>query len=375
MIIWSEDLKEVSSKILAAVDNNELSTITETLELKVIDKSLYISVTNREYYAQVKLELDQDEDFHATVNATLFLKLISQITTDTIELSISGNSVIIKGNGTYNIPLIFDGDDLLELPEIKIENITNEFNVNSDILKSILAYNSKELTKGVMSKPVQKLYYLDEQGCITFTSGACVNSFTLERPVKILLNNRLVKLFKLFKNENVKFTLGYDAISEDIIQTKVRFESEDIILTAILSCDDTLINSVPVAAIRGRANNTYPYSINIHKDNLIQTINRLLLFSSNVSGKEVIKPYSTFEFNKDFVTIYDVNKNNKEILYYNNVILDLEEPYTAILDLTDIKTTLDNCAEQYLTINFGDSSAIVLSRGNVKNVIPECILN
>lgn len=372
MIIRSEELKDVSSKILAAVDSNELSTITETLELKVIGKCLYVAVTNREYYAQVKLDLDEEEDFHATVNATLFLKLISQITTDTIELKTTDSSIIIKGNGTYNIPLIFDGDKLLELPRITINNITKQFNINSSILKSILTYNSKELNKGTMSKPIQKLYYVDERGAITFTSGACVNSFTLEHPVKILLNNRLVKLFKLFKSDSVKFTLGYDSISEDIIQTKVQFESDDIILTAILSCDDTMINSVPVTAIRGRANNTYPYSININKDSLVQTINRLLLFSSNVSGKEIIKPYSTFEFNKDSVTIYDVNKNNKETLYYNNSILDLNESYTALIDLMDIKNTLETCNEQYLTINFGDSVAIVISRANIKNVIPEC---
>ena len=75
---------------------------------------------------------------------------------------------------------------------------------------------------------------MDEKGAITFTNGACVNSFTLEQPVKLLFNNRLVKLFKLFKDESVKFTIGYDPISDDIIQTKVRFATSDIIITAIL---------------------------------------------------------------------------------------------------------------------------------------------
>lgn len=375
MIIRTEELKDICGKILAAVDSSELSAVTETLELKTEGNFLFISVTNREYYAQVKLDLGEHEDFHATVNATLFLKLISQITTDTIEMNTVGNSVVIKGNGTYNLPLIFDGEKLLELPEINIDNVTNEFNISSSILMSILNYNSKELSKGTISKPVQKLYYVDDQGAITFTSGACVNSFNLEQPVKLLLNNRLVKLFKLFKGNSVNFTIGYDAISEEIIQTKVKFESNDIVLTAILSCDDTMLRSVPVAAIRGRASGVYPYSINVNKDNLIQTINRLLLFSSGFGSKEIIKPYSTFEFGSDSVTIYDVNKNNKETLNYNNTILDMEDsPYVAILDLTDLKTTLENCTEQYLTIHFGDSSAVVISRGNIKNVIPECSL-
>lgn len=372
MIIRSEDFKNTCSKILTAVDSNELSAITETLELKTEGTFLYLNVTNREYFAQVKIDLGEVEELHATVNANLFLKLISQITTDTIEFENTETSLIVKGNGKYELPLIFDGASLLKLPEIVIENVTSEFSINSDILRSILLYNSKELTKGSISKPVQKLYYVDEQGAITFTSGACVNSFNLEKPVKLLLNNRLVKLFKLFKEGAVKFTLGYDALSDDIIQTKVKFESDEITLTAILSCDDSLLRKVPVAAIRGRANNDYPYSINISKDALIQTINRLLLFNSSSGNKEVIKPYSTFEFGKDTVTVYDIHKNNKEILYYNNTILDMQETYTAVLDLGDLKTTLESCTEPYLTLQFGDNTAVVITRGNIKNVIPEC---
>ena len=378
MIIRSEKFQDICSKILPAVDTNETSTLSTTLELVTKDKVLYVNVTNREYYVQVKLQLDEDVDFHATVNANLFLKLISQITTDTIELTADETNIKIKGNGNYKLPLIYDDDKLLELPTINIINETNTFNIKSDILKSILQFNSKELTKGVASKPVQKMYYVDENGAITFTSGACVNNFSLEYPVKLLFNNRLVKLFKLFDTDNVKFTLGYDEIAEDIIQTKVRFETPSINIIAILSCDDKLLKSVPVAAIRNRANvDNYPYNITINKDLLLQATNRLSLFSSGFGSKEIIKPYITLEFNKDFVTIYDVHKENKEILYFDNSAanFDSTEPYEVIIDLNELRSTLDTCAEQYLNINFGDDSAIVISRQNIHNVIPQCSLH
>ena len=184
----------------------------------------------------------------------------------------------------------------------------------------------------------------------------------------------LVKLFKLFGDEPVKFTLGYDPISEDIIQTKVRFESSNIAITAILSCDDTLLSSVPVSAIRGRASEDYPYSVNINKDYILQTINRLLLFNSG-NGKEVLKPYSTFEFGKESVTIYDVNKENKEVINYNNNVIECDDPYVAILDLSELKSTLEKCTEPYLNVHFGDGSAFVISRGHISNVIPECSLS
>lgn len=378
MIIRSEKFQDICSKILPAVDSNETSTLSTTLELITENKVLYINVTNREYYVQVKLNLDEDIDFHATVNANLFLKLISQITTDTIELAVDETNIKIKGNGNYKLPLIYDNTELLKLPKIEIINETSSFNIKSEVLKSILQYNSKELTKGVASQPVQKLYYVDECGAITFTSGACVNNFTLDAPVKLLFNNRLVKLFKLFDADNVKFTLGYDEIAEDIIQTKVRFETDGITISAILSCDDTLLKRVPVAAIRSRANvENYPYSITANKELLLQAINRLSLFSSGIGGKEIIKPYITMEFSKDNVVIYDVNKENKETLFFDSGAsnFDSSQPYEVIIDLTELKTTLETCAEAYLNINFGDDSAIVISRQNIHNVIPQCSLH
>ena len=368
-IIRSEDLKDVCSKILTAVDSTELSLVTETLELITKDDILTVGVTNREYFAEVKFKLEDVQDFHATVNAMLFLKLVSQITTDTITLSVEDNALIVKGNGTYKLPLIFDGEELLTLPKIDIENPTVNFHINADVLTSILQYNSKELTKGTISKPVQKLYYVDEMGAITFTSGACVNSFTLPQPIKVLFNNRLVKLFKLFKDGNVEFTLGYDPISEDIIQTKVKFSNGEVSITAILSCDDTLINSVPVQGIRGRANNDYPYSINISKSALLQTINRLTLFNSTENAFS--KPYGTIEFKNKCMTVYDAKHENCEDVPYTNESSNVEGVYEAVFNLADLKTTLDTCTEAYLCMSFGDSSAMVISRGNIKNVIPE----
>ena len=372
MVIRIEEIQSACSKILAAVDSNSVSALTETLQLTTRGKELFLNVTNNEYFAKVKLEMKEPVEFNATVNANLFLKLISQITTETIELSVTETALILKGNGTYNLPLIFDGDKLMELPEIIINNPTTSFSIDSSILQSILQFNSKELSKGIISRPIQKLYYMDELGAITFTTGACVNSFSLEKPVKVLLNDRLVKLFKLFKDGPVNFTLGYDTLADGVIQTKVRFESEDISLTAILSCDDTMLQSYPVNAVRARANSDYPYSVNISREQLIQTINRLLLFTSANGARDIINPYSTFEFKPDRVVVWDTNHENYEEVLYTNTRCEVEYAYTTMFDFKDFRTTLENCSEQYVTLNFGDEQALVVARGNVRVVIPEC---
>lgn len=374
MIIKTKEFQEICKTVLAATDGSELSTLTETLELKARGNILYLNVTNKEYYASIKFKLDHEENFTAAVNANLFLKLIAAITSEDVELTLHDTYMNVKANGNYKISLVFENDKLMEVPEIRIDNPTVTMSIPSTTLESIVNYNSKQLAVGTIAKPVQKMFYMDEQGCITFTTGACVNSFTLEKPIRVLFNTRLVNLFKLFKGTSVEFTLGYDAISETLVQTKVQFKTDNITLTAITSCDDSLLNQVPVNAIRGRANKEYPNSVVLSVTALNEAIGRLLLFSAGYGSKENLKPYSLFEFADEKVTIYDAKKENVEHLKYQNGTTVSEE-YSMTLDLFEFKKILDSCSEQYITLNFGDHKACVVTRNAIKNVMPEVRTN
>ena len=276
----------------------------------------------------------------------------------------------MKGNGSYKIPLIYDSDHPLELPKISINNVTCDMDIETSILRSILRYNSKELTKGVVMNPVQRMYYMDEQGAITFTTGACVNNFTLEKPVRILLTNKIVKLFKLFNGESVHFTLGFDALPSGIIQTKVRFEDSQIQLTAILQCDDSLLRTVPVNMIRETAETVYPHSIVINKNALSQAIGRLLTLNSKAI-KSSNASTAKFTFDSRKVTIMDNTGANEEPIYYDNVCESLVEPYIAYFELNDLKATLAVCEDANITVNFGNSRSLVIARNNIYNIVPE----
>lgn len=363
LILKTKDFQDVVKTILFAIDSKDVSLFTETLELKANGTNLDLNVTNREYFVTRKFTLDRAETFNAAVNARLFLNLISKLTTETIEIIQEDNNIKVKANGDYKLPMIYNNDKLLELPTIEINNVTNEMNINSTILHSITNYNSKELLRGVIVKPVQKYYYVDESGAITFTSGACVNNFSLEKPIKMLLTDKVVKLFKLFKpGEVVAFKIGQDAITDDLIQTKVKFETPSVILTAKLS-DTGLVSSVPVNAIRGMANKSYNYSVVVNKNDFLQAINRILLFATNVT-------YGTFEFSNSTMTIFDSSKDNKETLSLNNNCENLTS-YSLIVDLNNFKLILDGVEDEYITMNFGDKKAICVKKANITDIIPE----
>ena len=127
MILNTVNFKDACKTILAAIDNKESTLFTETLELKAKDRVLRLNITNREYYCTVEFSIESDEVFNAAVNASVFLRLISKLTTDTIELIREDTFIKIKSNGEYKLPIIFNNDKMIELPTIDIENITCSF--------------------------------------------------------------------------------------------------------------------------------------------------------------------------------------------------------------------------------------------------------
>lgn len=364
MILSTKEFSGVCKTILSAIDNKDSTLFTETLELKTEGDVLSLNVTNREYYVTATFKLPQAEEFHASVNASLFLNLISKLTTETIRIIKEANSIKIESNGTYKLPIIYNNERMLELPKIEIGNVTNSMTINSTILNSILSYNSKELLRGIAVKPVQKYYYIDELGAITFTSGACVNNFNLEKPIKLLLDPKVVGLFKLFKEDTaVSFTMGQDALTEDLVQTKVEFRADNIVLTAKLK-DVGLVSSVPVSAIRGMASKTYTHSVVLNKDRVLQALQRLLLFND----RDTI---GSFTFSNENITIFDTTKENKETIKFENNCQTLTDEYSMGINLSNFKLVLDGVEDEYITVNFGDHKAVVVQKANISDIIPE----
>ena len=366
MILNTKEFKKVCNIILLATDSD-----TELLELKKIDDLLYLSVTDKEYFISAKFNLDPNrEEFHATIKASNFLKLITQITSETIELSTNNLNLLIKANGNYRIPLIYEGTSLLELPVININNVTVNFKIDGNQLYSISTYNSRELLKvSPRANPAQNLYYLDENGCITFTTySACVNTFQLANPVKVLFNNKLVKLFKLFKDEEVDFKLGYDLIAQSsLIQTKVCFETNAIKLYSITPTSDSLLSKIPVKATRELAEKLFENNVVFSVKSMLDSLNRLLALA--IFDKD--NATCTISINQTNIKLFDSSENEEVIQIEKGSFTNEEMLYTFKLKIMDFKNILEVCNEQFITLSFGNHRAVVLTRQNISNVLSE----
>lgn len=371
MLINTKEFREACKTILIAVDNNAAQ-----LEVSAHDNFLYLSVTNREYFVSVKYSTESNDIFRAVVDANLFLTLVSGLSLDTFELTVDDNVVKIKsGKSSYKLPMIYENEKLMELPAISISNKTVEMTMKQDILSSILNVNSKELVKAkkLDVSELQKLYYITNEGCFTFVSGACLNSFTLEKPIKILLNERIVKLFKLF-NSDVQFSFGVDQLPTGQAQSKVAFETSSVYLAAIITNDEILLNTVsrPCEATKNFINENYKNKLVLSVKQLSSAISRIMLFTKNSIDKvNMMQIDSNISITGTDFTIEDSRGNTETVQIENGSFVG--ENYVMKLNLADLKLVLDSCDDDYITLNCGNGRSVVITRRNISNLIPESI--
>lgn len=372
MVIKTKDFAEVANKIKEAVSLDENAA---NLEVVAKGTSLFLNVTNKEFYVSVKYDLAEETNFAATVDASLFLDLVSQITAETFNLTVEDPALIVTcGKSKYKLPMIYDNDKLMSLPVIRINNKTVEMPISFDILDSILTINSKEIAKvkKLEVNELQRMYYIDETGCFTFTTGACVNSFTLEKPVKLLLNEKIVKLFKLFKDD-VLFSLGQDPLPNGTSRTKITLETANIYLAAVITSDDDLINKVqgPCIATKRFISEAYTHHVVLSAKEVSAAINRLMLFTKNSVDKvNMAFVPATMIMDNDELVIRDKFGNMETVTVENGSYVD--ESYTMDINLADVKLITDSCKGEHVTMNCGNGKSVVFVRGNISNLVPEC---
>ena len=365
-------LKNMCSKLLNALDTDSYTILSEAVELKVENGILSMSVAGDEY-AVVITDSDRmgsNEQFRAVVSADVFLKLINQTTTEQVELSIADSTLTLKGNGEYKFPMTYDGDALIEFPDFSIENETNSFTLNSDVLSSILTYNSREFNNSTVVAPIQKMYYIDGEGCITFTSGACVNNFKLPNDVVLLLSKKIVKLFKLFtdSDHDVNVAIGEDNSNGKSLH-KLTLKDDTTCVTCLINNGKDMVDKVPKDTIREMADKEYPYCVTLSKHDMLGILNRMGIFMSTKSYEQ---HYAYFEFGEDGVEILDKNRHNIETLKYNKSVSDISDSESVILDLYDVKSAVEAIKTDTFSIHFGDHKAVVFKHSNISNIIPEC---
>jgi hypothetical protein len=272
--------------------------------------------------------------------------------------------------------MIYDNDELMKLPIIKLEpeQVTVQMPVANDILMSILNVNAREIQKAkkLDVNELQRYYYVDETGCFTFTTGACINAFTLEKPIKLLLTDKVVKLFKLF-SADVWLSYGHLVNTDNTLQPVVTFQTDEVYVAIRILTDEDCVRRVkaPCEAMKALIKETYDHNLVLSASELSAAIARLLMFHKNSSAKADLSFVpANVEFTDTDFTISDFSGDNIEAITIENGSTT-PGGYSMGVNLIDLKAVLDSCKNEHITLNCGNKKSIIICRGNISNVIAE----
>ena len=79
---------------------------------------------------------------------------------------------------------------------------------------------------------------------------------------------------------------------------------------------------------------------------------------------------ATISFTDSEFIIQDNFENSEVVSIAQGSYVD-PSPYTLAINLSDLKLVLDACKNDYITLNCGNHKSVVITRGNISNLIPE----
>jgi hypothetical protein len=79
---------------------------------------------------------------------------------------------------------------------------------------------------------------------------------------------------------------------------------------------------------------------------------------------------SLVDFTDTELTISDLSGDNKEVITVENGSTT-PGGYSMGVNLIDLKSVLDSCKNEHITVNCGNKKSIIINRGTISNVIAE----
>lgn len=367
MTIKTKDFQEACRKILAALDTDATARLSgdyDSLEIKAGGGSLNMAVSNGTYRVDVALEAEGEGELHAIVDGKVFLSLVAKLTTDSIELGIQGNSLCVKADGRYRFPLKYGEDENASLPDIGLGEVSAEFPIDGSVLLSIAEDNVKEINKKKATRPVQQMFYIDEEGCVTWTNfSACVNSFSLPKPIRVFVTAKVAKLFRLFHPGDVSFALGH-AESGSVAQARVAFSQGSVSVKAIVPASEELAAGLPLKSLRGSASKDYGAWATFDVGEISRAIDRLSVFSKDSRSLGT----ASLDFSGGKATLSESLQGNSEELRVTGG--EGFEGKGIRFAIDNLKSILAGLGEKEVRMNFdADGPMFVVTYGNIANVV------
>ena len=348
MKISTERFKEAVNNSIKGASNNNLLPLTSMVGIKNNGKALKLVTTDGTNTLVVTIEnVASENSIDITVPADVFGKLVSKITSSEVELKVENDTLIVKANGTYKIPLVVDEEGSVSFP-VPSYNGENVENTKLSYLMSVYNTNKSALAT-TFENPFLTGYYADD---MVVTSDANVITFNeIDLGIgKVLLNAQMISLITLAKTEDVFVVIDDNTVVLGTPELEVIGKALDG------------IEDYPIDAMKEYLGESFPSSCKVAKQSLLSALGRLALF---------IEPYDKngayFSFGRRGLTLSSKKSSSTESISYVES-KDFQQ-FICCVDIPQMKTQLEAYPEDLVEIHYGLENALKLTSGKITQVI------
>lgn len=352
MKVATNRFKASVNKAIKGAGFNNLIPLTSMIGIKVSDGKLKLLTTDMTNNLCIIIDKVSGDDIDVTVGADTFGKLVSKMSSEDISLDVKDDVLVVKGNGTYKLPLISDEEGLVSFPDVVVEGEPE----NEILLTSIMsAYNiNKSALAKTLENPSLTGYYCSNDMVITADGNVITfNKFNMMgNDEAVLLSAPMVQLLTLNTQEKIKW--NFDKKKKEFV-----FVSDDVVITGPMLEG---IEDFPAEPIKAYLDEAFTSSCKLPKDLLISVLDRLSLF---------IEPYDKngayFTFGRTGLTIHSKKDASTEQLNYIES-KDFSQ-FVCCVDIPMLKEQLQACPDDTVKLFYGNENALKIENGKVVQVI------
>ena len=253
--IETEKLKEAVSRAYKGSGRIPILQITMVMGIEVKDGDMIFTTTDNTTNLKIVLKgvAPAETNFYVCTDSDLFYKLISKTTSNNVTLELRDKSLLFKGNGAYNLPIIADieGEGAIRIKPMTVSEDAGVKIVRTDWLK-LLEYNKNSVAKS-LEVPCFVGYCVSEGKCITYnkypvsaltglaTSDQFKNTIKVDKAILASTLDRLSLFVNAETRNTITLNIGKDALfitSKDTSGSEKVEYIESAIENSMESCVD-----------------------------------------------------------------------------------------------------------------------------------------
>lgn len=343
-------LQTAVTKSIKAAGFNKLLPITSMIGIRKFGDRLNLTTTDGTNYLYVDFELAEGDEFSIVVDGDKFAKLVSKLTSDSVELEVLDNTLVISGNGEYKLALELNDDgNILEFPNpfiLSEVDFDNSVTVDKSVVDVML--NSIKPSLSTQTGNIYTHYYVGD--VIVGTDRAMFSSFdNSSLNVNRLLTREFVDLLGLM-SDKIELVFG----SEDVVA-----KSGNLLLYAKQNVSSEGFKSDKIREIISTEMDSF---CRVNKQSLLSTLERIAIFVGEFDDSAI-----KLNFTKDGLEISSMSTNGIELVDYMEYKFDSE--FSAKISITRFITLLKSYSSDSVDIYFGNEKMLKLKDGKLTQVI------